>query len=205
MDRYRSPKNEQHTELSDGDLVTAFLSGNLSAYENLRKRYLQLIRFRVRLRLSNNDDCDDLVQDTEYEIIKSLLHHKYDKREPLRPYIMSIVNHLLINHFRKRRICIDSFDLSQESDLLMIIDPIVENLSVKELYEKVMSTASSLTDLQHKAFRMYYQDFLSHKQIAINLKSSENAIKQAVQRARLEIVKILGNLGSDIPKSEGCV
>lgn len=88
-------------QLADGDLIRAYLSGDVESFEILYSRYRKpLYAFLNRL-LENSTVVDDLFQQTWLKAIKNF--PSYENKQKFFAWLSMIAHNLAMDHFRQQK------------------------------------------------------------------------------------------------------
>src|SRR6202789_740311 len=105
-------------EVSEGDLVQQARNGDLSAYDELVRRYQERIYATVYHMTSNHEDANDLVQDTFVKAYRALKSFKGDSS--FYTWIYRIAVNKTINFLKQRKnrvqVSLNDMDFNAEND-----------------------------------------------------------------------------------------
>lgn len=182
------------SELSDKDLVNNILHATdkklqRQLQEDLYGRYIQKVYFRCVGIVKDKNIAQDLAHDIMVKMFLNL--SKYLGKAPFGSWVFSITYNHCINHLRKeKKLKLDDLDAlkdqipndnkaSEEKQLLEL-----QLTRLEEIFEK-------LKEDEKLILLMRYQDGMSIKMIAGNLKISESATKMRLKRSRDHLAKFL--------------
>lgn len=131
------------------DLLIKALNGNKDSYSQFLSLLLPVVEGRVKQKLFNIQNSDDVVQECLMAIHTSL--QTYDPERALKPWLFTIINRRLIDYFRKemtkwdREVAIEGDDdtiLGVPSNKLLeggleLLDKLPENLRGPLILTKV--------------------------------------------------------------------
>ena len=89
-----------HT-FSDKDLVSAYISGQSSALDELVNRHQSRVMAFILSKVKNQQLAEDIFQDAFIKVIKSIKTKKYNEEGKFLSWVMRISHNLVIDHFRK--------------------------------------------------------------------------------------------------------
>ncbi len=92
-----------HLNLSDQELVSAYLKGNESAFEVLLKKHKDRIYSQIMMLVRDDVVADDIFQETFMKAIRTLKQGKYNEEGKFLPWVLRIAHNLSIDHFRKAK------------------------------------------------------------------------------------------------------
>ena len=182
-------------ELSDGELVAAYLRGNKKGWDVLCERYIKELIGFFSNRIGNMEDAQDLTQDTFIDAMVNL--SKLRKPEKFRGWLYTIARRKSAKWLenRNRRTNYDSFD-DLSTDRIMETDAAYtvqapahqqsDNQTIaREYLEIVCSLAERLPKSEKEVFLLKLADpDMTLTEIAQTLRISENAVKVRWHRAR---------------------
>lgn len=93
----------QSNLVSDKELVSAYLSGNETAFEVLLKRHQDRIYTQIVLMVRDSEVADDIFQETFMKVVRTLKQGKYNEEGKFLPWVLRIAHNLSIDHFRKAK------------------------------------------------------------------------------------------------------
>lgn len=182
------------SELSDKDLVNKILHATdkklqRQLQEDLYGRYIQKVYFRCVGIVKDKNIAQDLAHDIMVKMFLNL--SKYLGKAPFGSWVFSITYNHCINHLRKeKKLKLDDLEVlkdqipndnraSEEKQLLEL-----QLTRLEEIFEK-------LKEDEKLILLMRYQDGMSIKMIAGNLKISESATKMRLKRSRDHLAEFL--------------
>lgn len=191
-----APKKPQ-SKISDEDLIERFQHGQLSAYEQIVKRYKdQLLNFVYRF-LGNQEEAEDVVQETFLRLYRN--RHAYTRVAKFSTWIYTIAGNLARTELRrrKRRRLFSLVDMGVEDKEYELSDDIfnpekhVDSVLQEELIQREISKLSPkfreviiLRDVME----------LSYEDISKIIRVPIGTVKSRVNRARLRLQHRLKSL-----------
>ena len=146
------------------------------------KYYLGLRKF-VKLRVDNEDDAEELVNDIMLAAINSLPSFNNNSHEFT--WICGIAKHKIVDYYRKKRIKTVLFSVSPVFEEIAdkALGPEEESLK-KELKEEIRGVFKEMSEGYRKLLRLKYIDGQSVKQIASELHLTIKAVESRLIRAK---------------------
>jgi RNA polymerase sigma-70 factor (ECF subfamily) len=89
--------------LTDKELVSAYLEGNESAFEELLMRHKDRIYTQIVMMVRDDVTADDIFQETFVKVVRTLKQGKYNEEGKFLPWVLRIAHNLSIDHFRKAK------------------------------------------------------------------------------------------------------
>ena len=169
----RSP-DEKKDEKSrdDARLIRIFLDGDESAFEQIVKRYRQMVYFAAFKMVGNHDDADDVAQKTFISAYKNL--KGFQGKSSLKTWLFRITMNYSKNLIRDRRRHVgeEVFEntATYESD-------VEDRLITEQRRQKIDDALESLPPRQREVLRLRAQQGLSYAEIAEVTGASVSAAK----------------------------
>ena len=178
------------TKLSDGDLVSLYISGNENGLSSLVNRHNSRIFNFIYSKVLNRDITEDIFQDTFIKVINTIKRGKYNEEGKFLPWVMRIAHNLIIDHFRKNN-RIPKFDNSGDFDIFTTIsdsDLNIENKLIKSQIETHLKEIIEKlpNDQKEVLFMRLYKD-MSFKEIS---ETTGVSINTALGRMRYAIINL---------------
>ena len=178
------------TKLSDGDLVSLYISGNENGLSTLVNRHNSRIFNFIYSKVLNRDITEDIFQDTFIKVINTIKRGKYNEEGKFLPWVMRIAHNLIIDHFRKNN-RIPKFDNSGDFDIFTTIsdsDLNIENKLIKSQIETHLKEIIEKlpNDQKEVLFMRLYKD-MSFKEIS---ETTGVSINTALGRMRYAIINL---------------
>ena len=171
-----------HTFHSDAELVRASIEGKLSAFEELVKRYQNILYRNALCYVRQSEEAQDLVQETFLNVFQELSN----LNDPAKfgSWIRTAVRNSCLNVLRSQRRAI-----AVQEEIERALSE--ENLDTPSAERKEMITVrellSHLPEESAQAFVMHYIEDVPIKSIAQQLDRSPQSIKQRLYRARHQL------------------
>lgn len=159
-------------------LMRHALEGNRKAYADLLRETARFLKPYLSLRLHNETEVDDVLQDILLSIHKA--RHTYDGNRPYRPWAYAIAKFRLQDHFRAYYgdHLHQAVELSEVEDFLA--EPVTENAVS---YESIRGEIERLPEKQATILTMMHREGYTAKEVAERIGMSESAVKVAAHRA----------------------
>lgn len=165
-------------ELSDQELVQAFLNGDESCIETLINLHRSKVYTYILLTIKNQALAEDIFQETFIKVIQSLRNGKYRDNGRFLSWVIRIAHNLIIDHFRKEKQLNTISNDDSETDLfnskkfsednieqLMISDQIRRDL--KKLIYKLPEDQRQVVLLRHFG-GLSFKEISEHTGVSIN-------------------------------------
>lgn len=156
-------------QLSDAELVHAFLQGDERALEVLIYRYKDKIYTSIYMLVKDKYLAEDLFQDAFVKMIQNMRLGKYSEQGKFLPWAMRLVHNLCMDHFRKVRKNVP-VTLPDGRDLLSLLpiesDSKADAIEERQVHAGVRELIESLPEEQREVIVMRMYGDLSFKEIA---------------------------------------
>ncbi len=143
-------------------------------FYNIINQYEDKIRYFYLSKVDKRDDIDDLVQESLYQIIKSLPN--FGHKSNLSTWIYSICRNTLYNYYYQKR-KINNIKIKQNYNSL---NEEFEKIDFKIIIEKLEKPLNTIYDL-------YYKKNYKIKEIAELLDKPEGTIKYLLYNLKIKI------------------
>lgn len=155
--------------LSDNELVAAYMQGHKQCFEILMSRHQQKVFNYILSLVKDKSLTDDIFQDTFIKVVNTLRSGTYRDEGKFIQWIMRIAHNLVIDHFRRnQRFPMiktgDDFDIF---DVLGNCDESVEQKIIKtQIHNDVKKLVRQLPEDQRRVLVMRHYGDMSFKEIA---------------------------------------
>lgn len=179
------------TNLTDEQLVRAYVDGNNAAFDTLLRRHQsKLFSYILRI-VKNRDIADDIFQETFVKIIMTLKQGRYAESGKFGAWLTRIAHNLIIDHFRQKK-SENSISTDDEDVNLLnrrdLCDENIEDLMVNDqIRTDVRRIIEALPDAQREVLMMRYYSDMSFKEIA---DATGVSINTALGRMRYAIMNM---------------
>jgi RNA polymerase sigma-70 factor (ECF subfamily) len=156
--------------------MLAYVAGDDVAFEELFRRYHDLVRGHMRRGYLGEADVEDLTQQTFLQLHRARRDYRPDK--PLRPWLMTIARNVKRDHMRRERRRPPTTELWDRD--VSHGDAGFERVALREaLRDALRRLPGSL----RKVSEAYWVEHLSHAEIARRYRISRAAAKVRIHRA----------------------
>ncbi len=193
-----------HT-ISDQQLVSNYLDGNVSALEALVNRHRNRIYTFIISKVRNQALAEDIFQDAFFKVIKSLQKGKYNEEGKFLPWVMRISHNLVIDHFRKVKRMPIAGKPRNDDDTFDIFDVIGNGEQTKEdvmiedeQHNQLRQMVKELPEEQRQVLLMRHYEELSFKEIAEKTGVSINTALGRMRYALINLRKIMEEHNIDL-------
>jgi RNA polymerase sigma factor (sigma-70 family) len=181
--------------ISDYELITRFIKGEQSCFEELIHRHKNKVFAYISLYIRDQALAEDIFQDTFLKVIQSIKAGKYADNGKFISWVMRIAHNLIIDHFRRiKQMNVISND-NYESDLFnskrFAEDNIEDNMIKRQIQKDIRKMISSLPDDQKEVVILRHYAGLSFKEIADITDVSINTALGRMRYALINMRKIM--------------
>ena len=177
-------------EPSDVDLVKAYRTGDIKAFEELHRRYVASIFRLVRRKLGDALLAEDIAQETFLKALRMM--DRVDDSFNFGGWVHTVARNLCFDELRRRQRDLRADGGDGDDDDLMAnlpspsrgFDPVQVQES-NELRRQVWAVSQKLPEKYRLVLTLRELQDLSYRQIARSLKMSESAVETLLYRARL--------------------
>ncbi len=182
----------------DYDDIREFLDGSMSAFHRIYSRYERQLFFYINSMVRQRETAEDIFQEVWVLIVAKL--PKFAFKGSFKNWIYTIAHHKVIDHTRKVagkfNVSLDeTIDKDEKMTYLDILaDPapdIIDQLTTKEMIDKIQKAAEKLPDKQKEVFLLRCDAGLKFKEIAEMTDESLNTIlgrmHYAIKKIRNEL------------------
>jgi RNA polymerase sigma factor (sigma-70 family) len=178
------------------ETVTAAQNGDSAALETLYKEYAKPVYFLALKLLANKEDSEDITQDVFIYVFQKIGELKTPEAFPT--WINRITAGKCTDFLRKKKLTfnIEDEEMAQteffeEKDPLLVPDKSLDNAETVKIITEIID---NLPLPQRLCVYYYYYENLTIAQIAENLATNENTVKNRLALAREKIRKALEEL-----------
>ncbi len=170
---------------TDEDLVLAVCQGNISAFEELVKRYQRkLYSFALHI-VRDEPMAQDVVQDALFRAYTSIDH--VDTTKKFSSYLFTIAKNTAISFMRKRKYTVS---LGAVAEQINEDKTMYEHLIDAEQHHYIKQVIGKLEEKYRRVISLYYFDDLSYEEISKKLKIPINTVRTRLSRAKGAFRKI---------------
>lgn len=167
----------------DEELILAIQQGDISAYEELVKRYQQGLYVFVFRIVHDEASSRDIVQDSLVKVYQII--HTIDPQKKFSTFLFEIAKNAAFSILRKRKriIALDAIaDIEDDETFL-------EQYLQKDQRDRVREVVQSLEKKYSMVLSMYYFEDLSYEEIAFKNHTPINTVRTHLKRAKEEFKK----------------
>lgn len=177
--------------VTDEQLVEEYLKKDEKALEELVKRYLPLIFGFVRKYTGNQDNASDITQEVFVKVWKNI--RSFDQTKSFRTWIFTIAKRTAIDELRKQK-AVPFSTLQEEGFEDSIADEspsIFDRIFSQQQSEELAIVLAKLPANYNSVIKLYTNDGLNFREIAVKLKEPLNTVKSRYRRGLALLKKIL--------------
>jgi len=177
--------------ISDYELITQFVKGEQSCFEQLIHRHKNKVFSYISLYIRDKALVEDIFQDTFLKVIQSVKAGRYSDNGKFLSWVMRIAHNLIIDHFRRLKQINTISNDNYESDLFnsksLAEDNIEDNMIKKQIHKDVRNIINNLPDDQREVIILRHYSGLSFKEIA---EITDVSINTALGRMRYALINM---------------
>ncbi len=181
--------------LNDNELVQRFVNGDHQAVEVLIRRHKNRVYSYILLIVKKQDLAEDIFQETFIKVIRSLKHGRYTENGKFISWVLRISHNLIIDHFRKEKLCTVISNDSCETDLFnswkFSDDNIEDQMVMNQILTEVKDLVRELPPDQQQVIHMRHYLGLSFKEIADQTGVSINTALGRMRYALINLRKMI--------------
>ncbi|MCC6600311.1 MAG: sigma-70 family RNA polymerase sigma factor [Crocinitomicaceae bacterium] len=182
------------SEITDRQLVDAYMKGNEDAFHELLVRYKSRVYSKIMMYVKNRAVAEDIFQDTFVRAIQALKEGNYNEEGKFSAWIMRIAHNLCIDYFRGKK----RMPMSRGTEEYDPFDFIVNGEKTSEeaaVNNQVLNDTKRLLDFLPQEqkeivmMRLYYD--MSFKEISESLNISINTALGRMRYALINLRKLI--------------
>jgi RNA polymerase sigma factor RpoE len=181
------------------ELLRRAKAGELTAYDDLVRRYQERVYATIYHMTSNHEDANDLAQETFIKAFQALKSFKGDSS--FFTWLYRIAVNKTINHLkqRKRRIHISLNDLDinaeHDPDLVALISDKTprRDLNLAELQERLNAAMQKLSEIHRMVVTLHDVQGLSHEEISQIMSCNVGTVRSRLFYARQQLQAYLSD------------
>jgi RNA polymerase sporulation-specific sigma factor len=202
----RTPQKAQR-ELEDLQLVLRARNGDISARDEMIRRYTGFVRMKASSYFLAGGDAEDLLQEGLIGLCKAIRDFRHDKETSFRSFAELCVTRQIITAIKtatrfkhqalNNYVSFSNTPAGQDPDSdctlgdalpgSLVDEPSVQVISTEELKSLVFCLGTGLSSLEADALRMYLEGS-SYEDMADELGCDTKTIDNALQRVKRKIV-----------------
>lgn len=178
------------TQMSDSALVSLYISGNESAFEQLVNRHKNKVFTTILLIVKDTYTAEDLMQDAFIKAIHTMKSGRYNEEGKFSSWICRIAHNLAIDFFRKekRSPMITLEDGSNVFNTLAFAADSAESLQIQEdTVARLRELIQTLPQSQREVLMMRHYADMSFQEIA---DATGVSINTALGRMRYALINL---------------
>jgi RNA polymerase sigma-70 factor, ECF subfamily len=176
----------QYKSLTDTDLNVLFQQHDRKAFEEIYRRYWHPLFLHAYHILGDEDESQDIIQDLFISFWNKPLAAQI--HTSLKSYLYVMVRNKVLNHIRKNRIN-DNFIQLLSTKLVEKDLSTIQDIELKELSVLIDKEIDRLPPRMKQVFEMSRKEFLTHKEIAERLGTSEETVKKQITNS-LKLLRV---------------
>lgn len=194
--RLEPAKIQQLTPLSDEEVASRVVAGDIGAFELIMRRHNQRLFRTARAVLSSETDAQDALQNAYIRIYTGL--KDFEDRSTLSTWMTRIVFNESIR-FRERRARTNGRERSGMPNAVLdnraqTLDPLMNSTERMHMFDEAMET---LSDSERSVVMLRVIQGLSTRETAASLGMSESNVKISLFRAKPKLASVLEGSGVD--------
>jgi RNA polymerase sigma-70 factor (ECF subfamily) len=172
--------------LIDSELTVLFQQRDREAFEEIYRRYWHPLFLHAYHILDDEDEAQDIIQD----LFIAFWNKSFADRihTSLKSYLYVMTRNKVLNHIRKNKINANFIQLLS-SKLTEKDFNTVQDIELKELTVLIDREIDLLPPRMKQVFEMSRKEFLTHKEIAERLGTSEETVKKQITNS-LKLLRV---------------
>jgi len=194
-----SPEDAQSGEIDDSTLVRRAQAEDVSAYDQLIRRYQERIYATVYHMTSNHEDANDLVQETFIKAYRALKSFKGDSSFYTWVYRIAVNKTINFLKQRKNRVHMSlndvDFNAENDPDLVALVSDKTprRDLGLTELQEKLNDALQKLSEHHRMVVTLHDIQGLSHEEIGKIMDCNVGTVRSRLFYARQQMQAYLSD------------
>lgn len=172
---------------SDIELMLKFVKGDISAFEQILKKYKDIIINVAYRFVQNYSEAEDIAQEVFLKIYHSAKTYKPEAK--FSTWVYKITVNLSLNYLRSRK-HLPTVPLEETLEISEAVTP-ENNFEKKELTRRVKEALNSLPENQKLAVILKKYENLSYEEIGKIIGCSSSAVDSLIQRAKQNLKRKL--------------
>lgn len=171
--------------MNDETLVKKCVSGNDKAYREFFDRFSPIMMGVALRYMKDTALAEDVLQEGFIKVFNNL--HRFEHKGSLEGWVRRIIVNTALDHIRKYKKEQSNLELDNSHFEVVQKSEVISELQA----EVLLNIVKELPDGYRIVFNMYAIEGYSHKEIAKQLKISENTSKSQYSRANTLLRKLL--------------
>lgn len=170
---------------TDEELVDEIKQGEITAFEELVRRYEQrLVAFVFHI-IENLQDAEDIVSEVLFKVYKTI--DRVDIQRKFSSYVYQIAKNDAISYLRGKK-----YEISlEELEVIDSDESVYEKLAKSEDAEMVKQAIRKLEKKYQLVIKLYYFEELSYEEIGKKLALPVNTVRTHLRRAKESLRRYL--------------
>lgn len=182
------------TNLNDHELISNYLNGNQSCFEELLNRHKDKIYTSIYLFVKDTELAEDIFQEVFIKIIDTLRKEKYNNEGKFLQWAMRIAYNLCVDHFRRSK-RLTKVSTSETFDIFSVIqcgdDHIEKSIIKSQIHVKLRDMVDQLPEEQREVVILRHYADMSFKEIANMTRVSINTSLGRMRYALINLRKLV--------------
>jgi RNA polymerase sigma factor (sigma-70 family) len=180
-------------QLSDAELIAAFLHGQEQALEVLVTRYKDKVYTTIYMLVRDKYIAEDIFQDAFLKMIKTMRAGRYSEQGKFLPWAIRVAHNLCMDHFRRTRQQVfvtlpDGMDISH---LLPATDTAADAMERRQTHASVRKLIEMLPEEQREVIVLRIYADMSFKEISDTCGVSINTSLGRMRYALINLRKMI--------------
>jgi len=182
-------------EISDAELISAYLSGDEKSLEILIEKYLKAVYRFVYPIVKNSSDAEDLTQEIFVRVWKKIT--KFDRDKKFSSWLFAIAKNAAIDFIRRNKKTRNFSGLavgesfSIEETLADTQPTPAETVQMIELHKTLAPAIKKLPAIDQQIIELRDEQALTFREISKTLQTPLNTVKSRYRRALTFLRKII--------------
>lgn len=183
-----------NVNLTDKDLIRAYLSGDEKSFEILLNRNKDRVFGYIMSKVRNESLANDIFQEVFIKVIRTFKNGSYNEEGKFLPWVLTISHNLVVDHYRRAKKMPTISESSSKSDdfnifsILSLTDKNVEDDLIKDQIESdVVRLVEYLPEEQKTVLKDRIFKGMSFKDIA---EQDDISINTALGRMRYALINL---------------
>lgn len=165
-------------EYTDEELVIAVQSGDITAFEQLVRRYQRRLLYVARRIVLSHEAAEEVVQDALFSFYQTI--ERIDTARTVKSYIYAIARNAAISYIRTHHYESRFDELTTVDDDTDFVDALWNEDKKTEIHRALKRLSPSY----RRVIQLYYFDELSYKEMSERLHIPVNTIRTHLSRAK---------------------
>ena len=178
------------SQVSDHELINAYIAGQQSSLETLIHRHKSRIFAYILMVVKDKELAEDLFQDTFIKVINTIRSGQYKEEGKFIQWVMRIAHNLIIDHFRKAN-RLPFIENSSEYDIFdkvrIPVESVEEMIITEQIHKDVKKLIEYLPKEQKEVLILRHYSDMSFKDIA---ELTNVSINTALGRMRYALINL---------------